>query len=479
MGLAKNSLLYLAATLSIRATSFFLLPLYSNLIPPDIYGQIFVVSSLNNFLSILMSLSMQICISRFYFDCNDEKQIEQLYSTILFFIFISSSLIIAPFYIFSHQLAIFLNIPHYYLLMGLTMSYLGVFYQVVLALLYVMQKAKQVSVTSMCLGICQIVIQLCMVINMNDKATALLSTMMIQAISTFVIFIIYSWPYLSFSFSFKETGKYLKYSFSQFPSDVSGWLVNFTDRIFINKFIGHVGVGIYGIGSNIGQIPMMVFSSMNSAFTPYVNSQYKAIQVAETVQRQDELKANLSRVFLIVSSILIIINTVFIIFSHDIVNLLNQAYSDAFFVVVVMLITSLMNSYRIIYMAPLVYNIKYTKVKSLIWVIAGLLNITLNYFLIPQYGIYSACINSLLTYTITFLLMLYFGNKAFYIKYEWRSLFKVAFISIAFGLTLLLPTSILFIGMKLLLLIPYMYICLTVILNINVLKWIEEIIKKK
>lgn len=478
MSLAKNSILYLISTLCIKATSFFLLPLYTHLVPPEVYGQVYVVSSMNVFVSMLLSLSLPICISRFYFDCKDEKQVRQQYSTILLLIFITSTLVITPFFIFRDLLASFLNLPVKYLVLGLFTSYLGVYYQVILALLYAMQKAKQVSVTSMLVGVFQIILQLILVISLEDKATALLGTMLLQSITTFIIFIIYSKPYLTFSFDFSETGKYLKYSLSQFPSDASSWLVNFTDRIFINKFIGSESAGIYGIGANIGMIPNMIFSSLNSAFTPFVNSQYKAIETTEEKDTQDLLRYKLSRVFLLISSILLIINVTFIVFSRDIVQLLNPAYADVIFVVIVMLVTSLMNSYRIIYMAPLAYNVKYIKAKSIIWVVAGILNITLNFFLIPLYGIYAACLNSLVTYTITFLLILYFSKKAFSIKYDWNSLLKVAGVSIVYAITLLLTSSCISIVVKCLLFIPYTYICFKHILDVDIVKLIKFIIHK-
>lgn len=144
MGLAKNSTLYLISTICIRATSFFLLPFYTHLVPPEVYGQIYVVSAMNNFLTILLSLSLYVGISRFYFDCTNTEQVKRLYSTILLFVFLSSTIIISPFFIFGQSVASTLNIPHNYLVYGLVMSYLGVFYQVILALLYAMQRAKQV-----------------------------------------------------------------------------------------------------------------------------------------------------------------------------------------------------------------------------------------------------------------------------------------------------------------------------------------------
>lgn len=479
MGLAKNSALYLAATLCIRATSFFLLPFYTHLVPPEVYGQIYVVSAMNNFLTILLSLSLSVCISRFFFDCINAKQVKQLYSTILLFVFISSTSIITPFFIWGDKVAFILNIPHKYFIYGLVMSYLGVYYQVILALLYAMQRAKQVSITSMCVGVLQIVLQLCLVINMEDKAMALLSTMMIQAITTFIIFIVYSLPYMTLSFNFKGTAKYLKYSFSQLPSDVSAWLVSFTDRIFINKFVGHAGAGIYGIGANIGLIPSMIYQSINSAFMPHVNSQYKAIEVADGIDQKDELKARLSRTFLLVSSVILIIISIFTAFSRDVVNLLDPSYADAFFVVVIMLVTSLMNSYRIIYMAPLAYNIKYTKVKSIVWVVAGVLNVILNIYLIPRYGIYAACVNSLATYTLTFLLMLFFSKKAFYIKYQWDSLLKIALMSVLYCLTLSMPSSAGAITIKFGLMILYLYVCIRLILKIDLFRMVKTVLSNR
>jgi O-antigen/teichoic acid export membrane protein len=187
----------------------------------------------------------------------------------------------------------------------------------------------------------------------------------------------------------------------------------------------------------------------------------------------------LSRIFLIVSSILLIINSSFIAFSKDIIHLLNPAYAEAFFVVVVMLFTSLMNSYRIIYMAPLAYNTKYIKAKSMIWVVAGLINIILNFFLIPKFGIYAACLNSLVTYTITFLLMLYFSKKAFYIKYDWVNLLKIVALSAIYALTILLDSNMLSIIIKILLFLPYTYICFKYILNVDVINIARTFIKNK
>lgn len=476
MGLAKNSFLYLISNTLIKAASFFLLPLYSYLVPPEAYGYIYVVSALSNFIAVFLPFSMSICISRFYFDCKGIDEVKSLYSTIVLFVFISSSVLITPMFIWSGKIAFFLNLPQNYFVIGLVISYFNIYYTLILALLYVCQKAKQVSITSAAVGIGHIILQLALVFSMEDKGMALLLTMLIQAISVFAIFLFYSKPYLSSRFDLGNTIKYIKYSLSQFPSDVSGWLVNFTDRIFINKYISPASAGIYGIGANIGQIPMMVFTSVNSAFTPHVNSQYKDMETSEG-ETLDGIRTRLSYVFMVVSSIMMMLMTLMIVLANNIVSILSPAYSDAFLVIIIMLLASLMNNYRCMYMAPLAYNIKYTKVKSLIWVVAGVLNISLNFFLIPRYGIYAACINSLITYTITFLLMLYYGKKAIYMKYDWNLLLKVLMVSLLYSSLILLGKGLEWFIVKIIVAIPYLYVCLNSILKIQVVKIAKNFIK--
>lgn len=476
MSLAKNSILYLVSNIFIKATTFFLLPLYSHLVPPEIYGHIYVVSALSNFMGVFLPVSMSICISRFYFDCIGEESVKRLYSTILLFVLISSTTILTPLFFFRDYLADLISLPEPYLTSALVMSFFNIFYQIILALLYVCQKAKKVSITSTCIGVFQIILQLTLVTSMENKGMALLSSYIIYSFTTFIIFIVYSRPYLTFDFDLKNTGKFIKYALSQWPSDLSGWLVNFTDRIFINKYIGAASAGIYGIGANIGQVPMMIFSSVNSAFTPFANSKYKEMEVSDDIE-VEKAKNELSNAFMVVSSIMMMITTFMIVLSNNIINLLSSAYADAYLVIIVMLISSLMNNYRCMFMAPLAYNTKYTKIKSLIWVFAGFINIVLNFYLIPRYGIYAACTNSLITYTITFLLMLYYGKKAIYMEYDWRKLLKVLAFSLLYLSLLLCGNNPYWLILKFVIVVPYVYCCLYYIFEIDIINKIENYVK--
>ena len=137
---------------------------------------------------------------------------------------------------------------------------------------------------------------------------ALVGTLFLNSILTFIIFLFYSKPFFTVNFDFSRARKYMYYSFSQFPSDVSGWLVKFTDRLFINKYIGAASTGIYGVGCTVGQIPTILFMSLNSALVPYIFSKYKDMNSGV-----EKSEIELVKTVTIVSSILMVLITILIL----------------------------------------------------------------------------------------------------------------------------------------------------------------------
>lgn len=469
--LLKNSFLYLVATISIRATSFLLLPFYSHLVSPKEYGYVYMVSATSTLFNMIMQFSMHACISRFFFDCEDEKSVNRLYSTIVLFITINAAIIFVLLWFFNRQLSSLINLPVIYFKLTLIISFLGVFYNAILALLYVKQNAKKVSITSICIGIFQIFIQLLLVVHLEDKAMALIGTLCLNSILTFIIFLIYSKPFFTVNFDFSRAKKYVYYSFSQFPSDVSGWFVKFTDRLFINKYIGVASTGIYGVGCTVGQIPAILFMSLNSALVPYLYGKYRDMN-----NGIEDSEHELVKTVAIVSSSLMILITVLIVLSNNIISLLAPEYASALLVIIVMLMTSLVDCYRIVYMQPLSYNIKYTKVKSLIWLISAIFNVLLNIYLIPKYGIYGACFSSLTSYFFTLVLILYFSNKAIPIHYDWSSWVKVFLLSLIMLLLLFLDDGLGTLVLKMIIIIIYVFVALR-ILNVVSYKNIYSYVK--
>lgn len=471
MSLVKNTILYLTSTILVKATTFFLLPFYSYLVSPEEYGYVYIVSALSAFMMILMQMSTQVCISRFLFDCKSDYEIKSLYSTIVLTATFSSTLLFLVVWFLGGIISDAINLPLKYFRIASLIPYIGLFYNLILSLLYAKQEAKKVSITTSILGIINIVIQVLLVLNMEDKAMALILSMLLNSIITFGVFLVYSRPYFVLRFDIARIKKYLYYAFSQMPSDLSAWLVSFTDRVVINKFIGPSQTGIYGIGSTIGTIPSVIYSSMNQVYVPYAYSKFKMMENGE-----EEGVVDLVKTTEILSVVVIVVISFFVVFSNNIVSIFSPAYASSFFIVVVMLIASMFDIFRVIYMQPLCFNIKYVKIKSAIWLFSGLINMGLNFMIIPHYGIYGGCLTSLAMHVVTFGLLLHYSKKAIRVNYKWNIIWKFAAMSLVLFAVLLLGNSIMVLALKVVLFVIYLFISGR-ILNLNILKYVRNYVQ--
>ncbi len=436
--LAKNSLLYLIATIATKAISFLLLPFYSHLITPDQYGYVYVVTAFTTFLSLFLSLSLGGAIQRFYFDCENQTEIKTLYTNIVLIVLFFTTVIGSIFYFAGSSISSIINLPIEYYNYAVLISAISVFYPLILSLLYASQSAKKVSITSIFLGGCGVAIQLILVLLLEDKALALVKALLANSLLTFIIFLIYSKPYWATpSWNFANITKYLKYSLSQLPSDVSVWLINCSDRILINSMKGSSFAGLYGMGANLGNIPQILFHSVNKAYVPYVFEKYKEIEKGHN-DSESILVQTTTTVFAVITASIAIIAAL----SNNIISLLASQYSESAGVMLLILIAVWIDCSRIMFMNPMAYNIRYIKIKSAIWVISSILSISLNFYTIPKYGMYGACCSLIASYGLSCAFILYFSNKAMKLNYQKNKIIKIIVCTFIFSASYLIGSDL-------------------------------------
>lgn len=463
----KNSVLYLTATVCLKAASFLLLPLYSNLITPDAYGKVYVISSLITFLTLFLTFSMNSSIQRFFFDCKTGEEVCRMFSTVLYSVFSVSTIVVLALFAFISPAAQWLDVPNSYIAIALLTVYFSVFYNLIIALLYAKQEAGKISVASIIVGVLQIVAQLILVLNMKDKAFAMILAFGVGGVLHLVLFLFFSIKYITFVFDKASLRKYTIYGFSQFPSDISTWIVSFFDRIILNKYQNSAAVGIYGMGHTLASVPNVLFQSMNKALSPIVFDNYKQSETAGL----DVLRysaAIIEKIFVLITVLVCIIAA----FSNNIVHILSSNYSQSGIVMLLVLIAVLIDIYRILFMYPLAYNVKYVKVKSTIWVLASIASILLNLVFIPKYSYLGACITLIIVNSITFFLIDYYSRKAIAPPYQSKKLFLIFIVSLAFAFTFFIGNGWWEFAIKSVLLLVYM-VMLRYIYPIDIFKLLK------
>lgn len=447
---AKNSSLYLLSTLCLRATSFLLLPFYSYLITPDVYGRVFVANALMQFLAMLMPVALNSAVHRFFFECKSLQEERLLYSTIVWtttlFVVVFTSALLIPIKFWA---GVF-KIPTLYILLSTVSAALQVYYSIISSFLYAKQQAKAISIVTIIVGVVQIVVQLILVVNMNDKAIALLLTFLIHSIVSFFVFLYFSRRYLCFVFDSGRIKQYIIYGLSQLPSDVSLKVVSLLDRFILNKFVNSAAVGLYGIGYTLASVPTIIFTSINQALVPDVFVEFEK-------KTEEAYKKAVGKVE-ITFTLLTMLFSFLIVYSNHIILVLSDRYKESGTIMCFLLFALLIDTYRVLFMYPMQYNVKYVKVKSAIWVLAAILSTILNLFLIPYLSIYGAALSLTISNTVTLLLIIHFSHKAIALPYNITRLLFVFVISIFFVLSVFTGYSLFALVIKIAITLAYCYI---------------------
>lgn len=471
MSLAKNSSLYLLSTISLKAVGFLLLPLYTHLVSPTEYGYVYVVSAFQTFMGLFLTLSIHGSIARFYFDCKNINEVKQMYSQQVSTITISATIITIIMLLLTGKVSQVIQLPEKYYIYAVLISYFSLFYHLVISLLYAMEQAVKISVTSILVGAITIVIQLILVLTLEDKAQALIIAMLSSSLLTFIIFLFYSKPFfVKPEFNKADLIKYYKYSLSQLPSDVSVWFVAASDRILLNRMQGASSAGIYGMGNTLGHIPSMLFHSVNKAYVPYVFRHYK-----DAEKGNEKSLTEVAETTIRIESILTLVVVILIILSNNIVSLLESRYIDSAIIMPLILFAIWIDCNRIIFMNPIAYRVNYVKVKSMIWVIAAIIDVCLNFYLIPKYSVYGACFSLIISFGISCILILYFSSKAMTIGYNIQKLLLIIFISFFFSLGYFIGNDIISLAIKLPLIL--LYLGIMIYIN-NFMPWIKIWLKR-
>lgn len=185
--------------------------------------------------------------------------------------------------------------------------------------------------------------------------------------------------------------KHLRYTLAfaipLMPHTLSGYVLNLFDVLIINMVVGAEPAGLYSFAYAIGAIMNSVVSATNQAWLP-VFTDHRA---AERYAKIARLAAGQTR-YVCCFAVLIVL------FSEEIAFVL----ADARYHTALPLVPVVVFGYAALFLYTLYANhsfyLRRTGLVSLATLLAGALNIVLNFWLIPLYGIAAAAWTTLISY---------------------------------------------------------------------------------
>ncbi len=216
------------------------------------------------------------------------------------------------------------------------------------------------------------------------------------------------------------------YSLPLIPYMLSLTLLSQSDRIMIDYFYSSKEVGLYSMSYNLGIVLVIVVGALINAWNPRY---YKFMNDKNYKKVEEDSKS----IFLISFFISLFI----VLFAQDISNLiLSTNYDSSLHLISIVAIGSLASAIWQIW-GRITFYINKTYITSIVSLLAVMLNIGLNYYLLPLFGYEIAAWTTLVSYLFMGLLCLYISN--YFIGY-----YKVNIIDKVFMLFLLICIYLLF-----------------------------------
>lgn len=412
---------YLFGDVLVKALGLISLPLYTYFIAPEEYGIYALVLSYISIGVLVLTLNVHASISRFYYD--KKLDIDTFMSTTVWLSLIVFGFSVFIFYLFdSEYLSSILSINFdEFGLFIILLIFFNIFFGIYTQTLIPQRKSYEYSKIHVIKTYSIFFVALSFLYFWQSNAKSMIYAM--TFVEFFIFFYIFKQllPNIKLTMTKESISYIINYSVFLLPYSLSGIIMAQIDRVMLAKYMTTYEVGIYSVAYTLSMIPLMLFMTISKAWTP---EYFKYMDEKDYEKLDRDVEYILwSVTFLLFSMILFSKEIVFI--------LLDSRYFQAEQVLPLVTFSVLFIVLWQMWGRGIGY-VRKTIWSSIIGISSAVVNIGLNYYLIPLYGIDGAVYATLFSY----IFMAFFGYiiSLYYLKIYTVHLKKLKYI---FGFNLL------------------------------------------
>lgn len=427
-GLTKDTAVYGVSTMIGRFLNFILVPFYTNIFSPPEYGIIQLIYAYIGILMIFYVYGLDAAFLKFaaFQEIGDEKDnFSTPFSSIFFTSIGLSGLLILN----TSHIGEALRIPgdyHYLIYLTAALIFFDSNGVIPFLKLRLNRQAKKFTVIKIInIGV-NIILNIYLILILRWGIESILISNLAASVISLLLLVPTILKYFRFKFHFQLFKRLLKFGLPYLPGGLAFMLVQVIDVPILEKLTDLKTVGIYKANYKLGIFMMLFVNMFQYAWQPFF------LHNAKEANAKEMFSKVLSYFTLVGTSILIVLS----LFITDIAqiqiggySLIGSKYWSGLHIVPIILLSYLINGMYIIFSAGI-----YIEEKSIyVPVIAGagaIINITLNFALIPLLNITGAALATLASYLVMASGYYFVTQKFYKVKYELNRIGKI-FIGVA------------------------------------------------
>lgn len=421
--LLSDSAIYGLGAILIKSIGFFTLPIYTRIFSPEEFGIIEMFATLSGILSILMSMGLDSTQSYYFMEAKNKgnRDIEEVTTSILQLRLIIGLIVVVLSVLLSSFIVEFTFdtvLPSYYLWIVAISTFFSTLVSQSLEIFRLIYKPWQYIGLSFVQTIFGVGFILFFAYYHDGGIHGYLVGMICASCTAMILGWIttknYRYWHRFESHLFKE---FIKFGLPLIPAGLMVWVMTASDRWFVMNMLGSYELGLYAVGAKFALIVMVAVQTFRKAWWP----------IAMDMLHKEEGK----HFFKIVSMWYVGLGSLGAVFLTSISPylvkfLVGEQYFDSWKIVGVLCWGSIAYGFYLLSLIG-VFKSKKTYLNIYIHGAGAIVNIVLNYILIPFYGMLGAAIATSVSILISNIVGMLVSNR--YYKVEWHWLCYMFFIS--------------------------------------------------
>jgi O-antigen/teichoic acid export membrane protein len=422
--ISKHSSIYGLSNVLNRIVSFILLPVYTHYLTPADYGLMDLLYFTTAFIGMVLEMGINSAVSRFYFESEDQKKRNIVVSSAFYGFGVGSTAIVLFFIAGSGYLTELIFEGREYTNL-MIIALVGLALDIYIQAGYTYIRVRQRSLVLMTVSVVRLGMQLGLnILFIVGYGMGVLGILLGTLISNAVL-VAFLVPYVlretGLGFSWPKLKEMIKFGLPLIPSNVMSYIVNVSDRYFVNAFSNLSRTGIYTLGYRFGIL-----------VNEFVGSPFGQIWIPrrfEYFQKEDSERI-FARIFTYFSLASFFVGLGISVLTKDVLKIISdEAYWDAHMVVPIIILSYIISNFQMHFNIGILAR-KKTKYILYINIVTAAANLVLNYFLIKEYNIWGAAYATLISFVLKTLLFYIIGNRLVKIVIEWTRIFKVVTLAI-------------------------------------------------
>ena len=422
--------IYSIGFLGLRAISFLLLPLYTNLLSAKEAGYIFIFYTIIAFLNTVYSHGMDSSLLKYYKQENSKKII-----TTSFLYSICWGIVLSLIVYIFHQPLIYFNTVSIYSSKTIALFVIGILFCDMLSsrlmtIIRLLEKPIYFLMVSLANVLLSISLNIYFIKSLSMGFNgALLALVYVSIIQLLLLLPLLASNLKIFQFDYALLKKMLLFSMPFLPASIFFIMIEMADRVMLGWLSSVEDVGLYGAGYKIGAVVLLIVRAFNLNWQPfYLKSEHN-----DGVKQFEHIGSRFIVFLIFISTIITMIWPIIFKIKINSIYLIGESFWSGGEIIPIVAFSYAIYGVFILQMPSIYIKNKQSWVPYF-WGVGFIINFISNYLLIPIYGFYGAAFSTFFAYLFMSLFLLYKNQSWLPIKYN---LYDILYISIFSSLAFL------------------------------------------